>query len=35
MKRLNKWVGGANKHGGLLNAMGKQVSDWVDRLTKE
>ena len=35
MKKINKWSGGAKKHGGIFKAMGKQVSDWVDGTDKE
>ncbi len=35
MKRITKkWAGGAKKHSGLINAMEKQISDWVDGTNK-
>lgn len=35
MKTFKKWKGGAKKHGGILKAVEKQVSDWVDGTDKE
>ena len=31
---MKKWIGGAKKHGGLFNAMGKQMDDWGRDLDK-